>query len=104
MTLSPLGVHIDYRQISPVSHDPETNTRNDDLSLSYGKEDMITLELKNGEIYTDSDSNCFDIAVGGTATEDDPYEGNIDIMFKNVINTDEIKSISVCGCVIYEAE
>lgn len=104
LTLSPLGVHIDYRQISPVSRDPETNTRNDDISLSYGKEDMITLELKNGEIYTDSDSSCFDIAVGGTATEDDPYEGNIDIMFKNVINTDEIKSISVCGCVVYEAE
>lgn len=103
MTLSPLGAHIDYRQISPVSYDAETKARNDDISSSYGEE-MITLKLKNGEVYTDADSNCFDIAVGGTAADDEPYEGNIDIMFKNVINADEIESISVCGCVVYEAE
>ena len=98
LTVSPLGMYIDYKQI------------NGDSSYDKGvfnnsiNEDFVIIEMKDGTLYTNAvDARDFDLTVGGTARFGQPYRGNIDVTFLKVINVDDIKSITVDGNVIYTA-
>ncbi len=103
-TVSPLGIHIDYKQINGTSSDVTMGINGDQTELTSKGEAFVIVEMKDGTVYSDSlDNNSFDSCIGGTANENLPYKGNIDITFRNVINVDDIKSITVDNNLIYSA-
>ncbi|MCH5320772.1 MAG: DUF4179 domain-containing protein [Eubacterium sp.] len=98
LTVSPLGIYIDYKQINGDSSYDKGVFKN---SIN---EDFVIVEMKDGTLYTNSvDARDFNVTVGGTARYGQPYRGNIDVTFLKVINVDNIKSITIDGNVIYPA-
>lgn len=98
LTISPLGIYIDYKQIK---EDTSTVEHVFDNSLN---DDFVIVEMKDGTLYTNSvkDHN-FMMTIGGTAGLDNTFRGTVDISFLNIINVDDIKSITFDGNVIYKA-
>ena len=98
LTASPLGIYIDFKQIKGDSSHGKRFVEN---SMN---EDYVIVEMKDGTLYTNgADARDFDLAVGGTSRFGQSYRGNIDVTFLNVINVDNIQSITVDGNVIYTA-
>lgn len=103
-TVSPLGIHIDYKQINGTSSDVTVGINGDQTELTSKGEAFFVVEMKDGTVYSDLvGNNCFDSSIGGTAEVGSPYTGHIDITFKTVINVEDIKSITLDKNLIYSA-
>lgn len=103
LTVSPLGIYIDYKQINANASDTVSGLAGDQTDITASGGAFAIVELNDGTVYSDKvGKNDFDMSISGTAVSDTPYEGTVDITFKNIINVEDIKSITVDNCVIYE--
>lgn len=87
--ISPLAVHLEFKET-----DGEVPA---DIS-----EESLVIEMKDGTVYTDYKDSLSEGAVSSWHGETDgKLSGIMNMYFKNIIDTDEVKTISFGGTVIY---
>lgn len=99
LTVSPLGIYINYRQINGTSKDPVNENLNE--LAQEGKAD-ITVKMKDGTVYSDTaDNQSLMVISSSTAIMGLPMTGSMGISFYEIIDVDEIESISLGEYEIY---
>lgn len=87
--VSPLAVYLEFAEV-----DGEVPP---DIS-----DEGLVIEMKDGTVYTSNDDSLEEATTSSWhGTDGGKLHGNMDMYFKNIINTDDIKSISLGGIVIY---
>lgn len=87
--ISPLAVYLELAEV-----DGEVPS---DIS-----EEGLVIEMKDGTVYTSNDDSLQEGTVmSWHGTEGGKLNGNMDMYFKNIIDTDDVKTISLAGTVIY---
>lgn len=99
--LSPLGIYIKGKELNPDSFSLEKvkETVNDQIQNGTS---AFHVELKDGTVYTLKDAEQMDGSFGKSLGEKRGHS-SLNIYFTNIINLDDIKSITVGDYVIYEA-
>lgn len=101
MTVSPLGIYIHYKQINGTSSDPVNENY---AQFAKDGEADITVKLKNGTVYSDgADDQSLIVSSSSTAVFGMPLSGSMGISFEEVIDVDEIESISIGSTEIYHS-
>lgn len=101
LTASPLGIYINYRQINGTSSDP-VNDNYYELAQDGGAN--VTVKMKNGKVYSDNPDDCtLSVSTSGTALLGLPIRGTMGISFHEIIDVNEIESISVGVYEIYHS-
>lgn len=88
--ISPLAVHLEFIET-------------DGVYSADRSEESLVIEMKDGTVYTDYKDSLDEGSVSSWhGTTGEKLDGNMNMYFKNIINVDDVKTISLGGTVIYE--
>lgn len=96
-----LPIKITKAEISPLAVYLELAEADGEVPSDISEEGLV-IEMKDGTVYTSNDDSLQEGTVmSWHGTDGGKLNGNMDMYFKNIINTDDVKTISLAGTVIY---
>lgn len=94
-------IKITKAEISPLAVYLELAETDGEVPSDISEEGLV-IEMKDGTVYTSNDDSLQEGTVmSWHGTEGGKLNGNMDMYFKNIIDTDDVKTISLAGTVIY---
>lgn len=94
-------IKITKAEISPLAVYLELAEADGEVPSDISEEGLV-IEMKDGTVYTSNDDSLQEGTVmSWHGTDGGKLNGNMDMYFKNIINTDDVKTISLAGTVIY---
>lgn len=94
-------IKITKAEISPLAVYLELAEADGEVPSDISEEGLV-IEMKDGTVYTSNDDSLQEGTVmSWHGTEGGKLNGNMDMYFKNIIDTDDVKTISLAGTVIY---
>jgi len=97
-------IKIIKAEISPLALNLELAEVDGEVPVSISDEGLV-IEMKDGTVYTSNDDSLQEGTVSSWhGTDGGKLNGNMDMYFENIINTDDVKTISLGGTVIYTGE
>lgn len=94
-------IKITKAEISPLAVYLELAEADGEVPSDISEEGLV-IEMKDGTVYTSNDDSLQEGTVmSWHGTDGGKLNGNMDMYFKNIINTDDVKTTSLAGTVIY---
>ena len=94
-------IKITKAEISPLAVYLELAEADGEVPSDISEEGLV-IEMKDGTVYASNDDSLQEGTVmSWHGTEGGKLNGNMDMYFKNIIDTDDVKTISLAGTVIY---
>lgn len=94
-------IKITKAEISPLAVYLELAEADGEVPSDISEEGLV-IEMKDGTVYTSNDDSLQEGTVmSWHGTDGGKLNGNMDMYFKNIIDTDDVKTISLAGTVIY---
>lgn len=94
-------IKITKAEISPLAVYLELAEADGEVPSDISEEGLV-IEMKDGTVYTSNDDSLQEGTVmSWHGTDSGKLNGNMDMYFKNIIDTDDVKTISLAGTVIY---
>lgn len=94
-------IKITKAEISPLAVYLELAEADGEVPSDISEEGLV-IEMKDGTVYTSNDDSLQEGTVmSWHGTDSGKLNGNMDMYFKNIINTDDVKTISFGDTVIY---
>lgn len=96
-----LPIKITKAEISPLAVYLELAETDGEVPSDISEKGLV-IEMKDGTVYTSNDDSLQEGTVmSWHGTDSGKLNGNMDVYFKNIINTDDVKTISFGDTVIY---
>lgn len=96
-----LPIKITKAEISPLAVYLELAEADGEVPSDISEKGLV-IEMKDGTVYTSNDDSLQEGTVmSWHGTDGGKLNGNMDMYFKNIIDTDDVKTISLAGTVIY---
>ena len=97
-----LPIKITKAEISPLAVYLELAEADGEVPPGVVYEKGLVIEMKDGTVYTSNDDSLQEGTVmSWHGTDSGKLNGNMDVYFKNIIDTDDVKTISFGDTVIY---
>lgn len=97
-----LPIKITKAEISPLAVYLELAEADGEVPPGVVYEKGLVIEMKDGTVYTSNDDSLQEGTVmSWHGTDSGKLNGNMDVYFKNIIDTDDVKTISFGETVIY---